>query len=246
MQQRQWAIVTALGGVAIVIGSLLPWTTFTAGLVGTVSVAGTEGDGMLTLAGGVVIGLLGFGAYITGRPTFAVPAAIASGVIVWLAFNDGTKLAEHFKTLGTGIRATIGIGLWLVGAGGVLGAIAGFLAGRNAAARPDGPAWPTRYCGRCTKLLSPVWTKCEHCRARFEEFPPTTAKPDGTLTVTYMKHETSAPPGAVPPPTVEPATPLPAERSLAGRLTQLDEARKAGLISEEEHAARRAKILDEA
>jgi voltage-gated potassium channel len=39
---------------------------------------------------------------------------------------------------------------------------------------------------------------------------------------------------------------MPADRSLATRLTQLDEAREAGLLTEQEHAARRAKILDEA
>lgn len=61
-------------------------------------------------------------------------------------------------------------------------------------------------------------------------------KPWGSLTVTYTKQG---------PPPAEPAAPSPVDRSLSGRLTQLDDARKTGLISDEEHAARRAKILDE-
>jgi hypothetical protein len=35
------------------------------------------------------------------------------------------------------------------------------------------------------------------------------------------------------------------DRSLPARLAQLDDAHKAGLITDDEHAIRRAKILDE-
>jgi Flp pilus assembly protein TadB len=59
-------------------------------------------------------------------------------------------------------------------------------------------------------------------------------KPEGTLTVTYT-------PTVRPPPApVEQA----ADSSLTGRLAQLDAARDAGLISAEEHAAQRRRIID--
>ena len=39
-----------------------------------------------------------------------------------------------------------------------------------------GQAAPRSLCGRCGKLLSPVWRdKCAHCGARFAEYPPVTA-----------------------------------------------------------------------
>jgi hypothetical protein len=59
-------------------------------------------------------------------------------------------------------------------------------------------------------------------------------KPDGTLTVTYQLAETSAP--------QEPGPPSSA--SIRERIAQLDDLRAAGVISDEEYAAKRAKIID--
>jgi len=64
-------------------------------------------------------------------------------------------------------------------------------------------------------------------------------KPDGTLTVTYTRQASSPVPS--PPPAAAPVL-----VGLADRLGQLDQAKTAGLISEEEHAAKRAKIIEEA
>ena len=33
-------------------------------------------------------------------------------------------------------------------------------------------AGPNMKCGRCSKPLSPVWTRCEHCKASYGEFAP--------------------------------------------------------------------------
>ena len=43
------------------------------------------------------------------------------------------------------------------------------LAGEPTAAFQAGP---NRKCGRCGKPLSPVWTRCEHCKASYGEFAP--------------------------------------------------------------------------
>ena len=57
-------------------------------------------------------------------------------------------------------------------------------------------------------------------------------KPDGTLTVTYIKSV----------PAVVASESAPAPSTLSKRLTQLDAAREAGLISSEEHAEKRSQI----
>lgn len=64
-------------------------------------------------------------------------------------------------------------------------------------------------------------------------------KPEGTLTVTYSRAGTTA--------TREPSTvtPSPTPAALSDRLRHLDEARAAGLITDEEYAAKRQKIIDE-
>jgi hypothetical protein len=59
-------------------------------------------------------------------------------------------------------------------------------------------------------------------------------RPDGSLTVTYVRQTQQA--SAVPPPGA-------GNQSLSDRLTELDAARAAGLVSPEEHAEKRAAIL---
>jgi len=70
--------------------------------------------------------------------------------------------------------------------------------------------------------------------------------PDGTLTVTFAKQDAVTPvaTASTPAPAIDAA--LSTEPGLPGRLGQLDKARQLGLISDEEHAARRTKILNEA
>lgn len=67
-------------------------------------------------------------------------------------------------------------------------------------------------------------------------------KPAGTLTVTYTRQAPSASPQQPSMPAQSPAAAV----GVADRLSQLDQAKSAGLISDEEYAARRAKILDDA
>ncbi len=55
---RLYSISPAIGGAAaIIVGSVSPWVTV-ATVFGSISVSGTDGDGVITLAGGAVIALL--------------------------------------------------------------------------------------------------------------------------------------------------------------------------------------------
>lgn len=62
-------------------------------------------------------------------------------------------------------------------------------------------------------------------------------KPDGTLTVTYQYQE----PSGVPPLPAMPQLPS----SLAARLAELDEARRAGLITDAEYQAKRQELVEQ-
>ena len=66
-------------------------------------------------------------------------------------------------------------------------------------------------------------------------------KPAGTLTVTYTRIEAAAKP------TPQPARvgPMPNMDSVRERLARLDELHASGVVTDEEYAARRVKILDE-
>jgi hypothetical protein len=62
-------------------------------------------------------------------------------------------------------------------------------------------------------------------------------KPDGTLTVTYTRKP--------PPPTTHPNAATLATTSVADRLRSLQEAKEAGLISDDEYSAARARVLED-
>jgi hypothetical protein len=128
--QRRWAILAAVGGVVVCIGSVLPWASFTAGLVGTVDLAGTQGDGILTLAGGVLIALFGFGAYATGRRGLAIGSMIVGVLCLLGALWTLTSLPERLETL-EGVSAQIGIGLWVLAAGALVAIVGSIMAARG-------------------------------------------------------------------------------------------------------------------
>jgi hypothetical protein len=66
-------------------------------------------------------------------------------------------------------------------------------------------------------------------------------KPAGSLSVTYVRT-----PSTVPTPTAAfDAVPSSAQGSVRERLAQLDELHGAGVVTDEEYAAKRAKILED-
>ena len=130
MEQRQWAIVTIAGGIAIAIGSVLPWVNLTSGLVGTISMAGTEGDGILTLGAGIIVALLGAAAYARGSKTAAAGTIAMSLAAGYVAVQTLFNLSEN-TGVSEGIRSSIGMGLWITLAGVVVGLVGGVMAARG-------------------------------------------------------------------------------------------------------------------
>lgn len=108
-QTRWWLIGT---GVLMAVGSFLPWAS-----AGIFSAAGTDGDGILTLIGGVMVGLVGVAnkaSLTTGLGTIVV-AALSLVIVVNVFGNFG---AEDIGLVGSG--------LYLTGLASLFAAIAGF------------------------------------------------------------------------------------------------------------------------
>jgi hypothetical protein len=118
-------VVAGIGAAAIVLGSFLTWASVTAPLVGTISKAGTAGDGVITLVLGLGVALLvGLGRASRRRAVWitAIVLAALAGLIVVV---DGVDAAHRFSTLDTTyVTASIGPGIYVVGLG-ALAAIAG-------------------------------------------------------------------------------------------------------------------------
>jgi Protein of unknown function (DUF2510) len=112
------------GAAGVVLGSLLPWAKVTAPFIGTVTVSGTDGDGVLTLLGAVVaagLAVLGFGAR---RSRGALIGTLVVGLLVAaVAVIDMVDVSDRIADAEGGdlpVQASIGIGLWVT----LLGALA--------------------------------------------------------------------------------------------------------------------------
>lgn len=108
-QTRWWLVGT---GVLMAVGSFLPWAR-----AGIFTVAGTDGDGILTLIGGVVVAIVGIAnraSIVTGIGTIVV-----GGLSFWVVAN----IFGNFGVLETD---SIGSGLYLTGLASLFAIIAGF------------------------------------------------------------------------------------------------------------------------
>jgi hypothetical protein len=107
---RRLGFVIVAPAVAVMVAAYLPWKTY-----GSLHVAGTAGDGLLTLVFGLVCTMAGFGRVLTryeGRWQTAWPAIALtiSALIIMVGYTDIQSVAEI---------ATVGIGLILTLAGGL-------------------------------------------------------------------------------------------------------------------------------
>jgi hypothetical protein len=112
----KWPAVTILSlGVAVALGSVMPWATIVTGF-GTIDFAGTVGDGQLTIALGVLLGVLGaIALHDRSRPmawawALAAVAGIGSAGIGINAFVNITDAIDADDL----VTAQVGVGLLLV------------------------------------------------------------------------------------------------------------------------------------
>lgn len=138
-----WLLV--VGTAAVAVGALLPWATVNAGLV-SVSKAGTDGDGVITLLLALVVGGLVLAKWKAGLSRAGVIASLVLGAIVLaIATYDAIDVAstvEESELLE--VRASVGIGLWLTLLGGIAmiaGAIWELRSPTLGASTPDVTTW---------------------------------------------------------------------------------------------------------
>lgn len=111
-RQRHMMLLIAAGLVAL--GSILPWAT-----AGPFSVNGTSGDGMITIGIGLSVGVWGL---LSDRPPFPLVAMIALAIAGLIGIYD---------TLQIEAPASVGVGLYMVMAGGGLAVLAVLIRGSS-------------------------------------------------------------------------------------------------------------------
>ncbi|GGN85480.1 hypothetical protein GCM10010112_65940 [Actinoplanes lobatus] len=155
-----WAVLAA--GILAILGSFLPWAVISAPIIGTISKSGVDGsDGWVS----IVLGAL-LAAYAAVRlsprhlpGTVTALAGLVAALLIGLAIVEFVDLrskaddmrstmADHDDPLGIGaaisnaVQVKPGLGLWLVAAAGLVGAIALLIAvtGRGGPGKVAGAA----------------------------------------------------------------------------------------------------------
>lgn len=143
MTHRNAAILAIVGGAMMVIGSFMPWLSARTGL-GSISVAGTDGDGVFTLLLGgaaALIALVHLDRPIAGFLRGGIVLAGAIGVVV--AVVDYTAASERISGIDSAaVAASVGAGLYIVGLGAVATALGGLRMDTASKPPPEPPEPP--------------------------------------------------------------------------------------------------------
>jgi len=108
-------LIAVLGAIAIAIGSFTPWASVSASFM-SVDVNGTEGDGVITLVGGIVI----LGLVFSRKHLAGIIVGIITGGILLSDLGSVADLVndDDFATV------SVGWGLYLATAGAVVAVVA--------------------------------------------------------------------------------------------------------------------------
>lgn len=106
-------ILCLIGGGGLIIGSLLPWVTMSATLIGSKSFIGIEGDGIFTAAAGALIIIFALLTKETPGKYSNLVAVILSVLALIMLIYKLIGFGSILRDLQTGIDANIGSGLYI-------------------------------------------------------------------------------------------------------------------------------------
>jgi Protein of unknown function (DUF2510) len=161
------ALILLVGAAALVVGALLPWATASAGFI-SVSKAGTDGDGVITLVLGAVIALFALFALKPQPHQLAVlvgagAGLAAGGVAIYDIVNvsDAVTNAQSQSSL---VHASVGSGLYVTAVGAAI-AVVGALVKNGETQKPANRAKNSGRvsCPHCAEQIMPAATVCPHC-----------------------------------------------------------------------------------
>ena len=127
MDERQRAWGTIAGGALMFVGSFLPWVTVST-IFGTLTRSGVDRNGDGILSAGLGIAAAGIGVALLNRASRAASVALVAiaALAGLLVYVDASDIAGRLGDLDTeAALASIGIGLWAVGAGAMLTGVMG-------------------------------------------------------------------------------------------------------------------------
>jgi hypothetical protein len=106
-------LLAGLGALALIVGALLPWGTVTS-IFGTFAKSGTEGDGVLFLILGVVVGLVALLHKGTVDRSYCWPLAVIGLISFGFSVMDLISVSGVAADSSEYVAVSIGAGLYLV------------------------------------------------------------------------------------------------------------------------------------
>jgi hypothetical protein len=123
---RTGPIVSLIGGGLVLLGSFLPWATVKTAVLSSpasLSVSGTDGDGVITLVLGLVIVGIGL-VCLTSRPRLWLVSLIAGCAAALVAVIDIVDVGNRVGEIESDyLHASVGVGLWVVLVGAIIAVV---------------------------------------------------------------------------------------------------------------------------
>jgi len=155
--------VAMIGAVLIAVGSVLPWATASNVFGASVSISGTEGDGIITLVLGILVAV---GALVRQKEpgSRAWLSALFSLLALGISGYDYTQIVISSAFASNDyVDASAGIGIYLVIIGGFLGLLA-------LSPNPHEPeVEQTKICPQCAETVKAAANVCRFCGHQFVE-----------------------------------------------------------------------------
>ncbi len=105
--------IIAGSAILVMLGSLLPWASVDTAF-GSISVRGTEGDGVLTILLALAGGAAAVAVVMARKPMAAIGGIVAGGLALLIGAYDFLDLARATGDSSGLVEAHVGFGLWLV------------------------------------------------------------------------------------------------------------------------------------
>ena len=139
---QAWGAIA--GGALMLVGSFLPWITITT-IFGTLSRSGVDGngDGLFSAGLGILAAAIGVALLRNESRAGSLALVVLGALGGLLVYVDATDIQGRLGDLGSDAAlGSVGIGLWVVGAGAALVAVMGIEGVRPKRRQPDVEASP--------------------------------------------------------------------------------------------------------